>query len=265
MVGGYAHRHVHLLVHTVFLAGQFGNLVDQRGKYVGVVVRLFPLQGHAKALEAHAGVYHLGGQRLQMAVGLTVILHEHQVPYLDYLGIVLVYERSSIHFIALLVAAQVDVNFRTGTAGTRVAHFPEIIVTVSVDDVAFGQMLLPDGSGLVIALQTFGSVALEYGGVQTLGIEFQYVHEIFPGEVDGLFLEIIAERPVAKHLEHGVMISVVTHFLKVVVLARHAKALLAVGHALRLGDAVAQYNILELVHARVGEHQGGVVFQHHRC
>jgi len=82
--------------------------------------------------------------------------------------------------------------------------------------------------------------------------------------VDGLGLEVVAERPVAKHLEHSMVVSVVPYLFEIVVLAADAQALLAVGHA-RAGDgAVAQYHVLELVHARVGEHQRGVVFNHHR-
>ena len=58
--------------------------------------------------------------------------------------------------------------------------------------------------------------------------------------------------------------SVVAHGLQVVVLAAYAEALLAVGGTGELGRAVAQEDILELVHAGVGEHKGGVILDDHR-
>ena len=42
-------------------------------------------------------------------------------------------------------------------------------------------------------------------------------------------------------------------------------ALLAVGGTLHLRRDVAEENILELVHSRVGKHQRGVVLHYHRC
>ena len=48
-------------------------------------------------------------------------------------------------------------------------------------------------------------------------------------------------------------------------LPAHAKALLRIGHAAVLGRLGAQDDVFELVHARVGKHQRGVVFYYHRC
>ena len=53
------------------------------------------------------------------------------------------------------------------------------------------------------------------------------------------------------------------HLLQVVVLARNAQALLGVGRTRIFAGRIAQEDILELVHARVGKHQRGIVFNHH--
>ena len=45
-----------------------------------------------EALESHAGVDDVHGELLQGAVGLAVVLHEHQVPYFDDLRVVLVHQ-----------------------------------------------------------------------------------------------------------------------------------------------------------------------------
>ncbi len=55
-----------------------------------------------------------------------------------------------------------------------------------------------------------------------------------------------------------------SHFFKVVVLAADSQALLAVGHSGGFSLAVAEYNVFELVHASVGEHQRRVVLDYHR-
>ena len=59
------------------------------------------------------------------------------------------------------------------------------------------------------------------------------------------------------------MIGVVAHFLKVVVLAADAQTLLRVGNTPPLGVLVAQDNILELVHTRIGKHERGVILDNH--
>ena len=125
-------------------------------------------------------------------------------------------------------------------------------------------MLTPVAGSLVIALQSFFLRTFEYRDVEVFRIQFQHLHQIFPCHVDGTFLEIVAERPVAEHFEHRVVIGVITHLLQVVVLAAHAQTLLRVGTAARLRRARSEDDVFPLVHTCVGEHQCGVVFDYHR-
>ena len=60
------------------------------------------------------------------------------------------------------------------------------------------------------------------------------------------------------------MIGVETDFFKIVVLAAHTEALLRIGYAARFRHSVSQNYILELVHARIGEHKCRIIFNHHR-
>ena len=126
----------------------------------------------------------------------------------------------------LLGSAEVDVNLAAGTAGTGLAHFPEIIVLVAVDDMVGGKVLEPYLGSLVVPFETFLGGAFEHSGVEVLGVETEDVDEVFPSHVDSLFLEIVAEGPVSEHFEHGMMICVETYFFKVVVLAADAETLL---------------------------------------
>ena len=139
---------------------------------------------------------------------------------------VVVHHVAAGYLLLFFFGTEVDVDFRARTAGTCIAHFPEVVMLVTVDDVVLRQELFPVGSGLVVAAQAFFGAAFEDGSVEIFGIDFQHVHQVFPGPGDGFLLEVVAERPVAQHLEHGVVIRVVSHFFQVVVLSADAQALL---------------------------------------
>ena len=106
-------------------------------------------------------------------------------------------------------------------------------------------------------------IAFKNRDVELVYRNFVNRSEQFPSPANGFFFEIIAKRPIAQHFEHGVVVSVYTHFFEVVVFTRNAQALLGVGHTAVGRHLITQEKILELVHAGVGEHQGRVVLDHH--
>jgi hypothetical protein len=61
-----------------------------------------------------------------------------------------------------------------------------------------------------------------------------------------------------------VVVSVIAYFLQIVVLTRHAQALLGIGDALKRGGFVAQKVVFKGRHAAVNKQQRGVVFHHQR-
>ena len=138
-------------------------------------------------------------------------------------------------------------------------------MAVAVDDAVFGNVFFPEVVCLDVLAQPVFLGAFEHGHIQAVFVNLEHFGQIFPRPGNGFFLEIIAERPVAQHFEHGVVIGVLTHFFEVVVLAGHAQAFLRVGHAVVHNRRIAQNHVFELVHARIGEHQCRVVFDDHRC
>ena len=124
-------------------------------------------------------------------------------------------------------------------------------------------MLSPILCGLVVACNALFFAAFEHRNIEVFRIKVQHIYQVFPGIVYGLALKIVAKAPITQHLEHGVMVGVVAHFFQVVMLSAYAKTLLRVGPAARFGVARAQNDVFPLVHACVGEHQCGVVFNHH--
>ncbi len=108
-------------------------------------------------------------------------------------------------------------------------------------------LVAPDGPGLLV-------VAVGRGR-QALAGDAQVLRQELPGPVDGLALEVVAEGPVAQHLEEGVVARRAADLLEVVVLAGHAQAALRV-HGPRVGALLhAPEDVLELDHAAVGEEQ----------
>ncbi len=228
MVCTYAHGHVDLLLLGVlsvlctlhFLVGhifQTSNLflcTDDGTEDIGIVVRMLALQHAHQTLEAHTRIDDIHRQFLECAIGLTVELHEHQVPNLNHLWVVFVYQVAARHSVGFLFGrTRVYVNLRARTAGTCVAHLPEVVVLRTVDDMIGRHMLSPELCSLIVAGDILFGRALKYGDIQILGIQFQHIHQVLPGHIDGALFEIIAKRPVAQHLEHGMMICVVSNFL----------------------------------------------------
>ena len=156
-------------------------------------------------------------------------------------------------------------DLRTGTAGTRIAHLPEVVVLVTVDDMILGHMLRPIFGGLVVAGDILLRRTLENGHVEVIGIQLQHIYQILPGHIDGTFLEIVAEAPVSQHLEHRMVVGVVTYLFQIVMLSANSQTLLRVCGTECKRGGVAQEYIFELVHSRVCEHQRRVVLDYHRC
>src|SRR5207247_5352718 len=80
-----------------------------------------------------------------------------------------------------------------------------------------------------------------------------------PRPVDRLALEVVAEAPVAEHLEKGLMARRATDLLEVVVLPGNPQDRLRVHGALVLALLLAGKDALELDHPRIRKEEGRVV------
>jgi len=250
VVGDDPHGHGGFVL-EVGLAGELGDGLDEGHEDVGVVVGRLALDDGDDALEAHAGVHALGRQFVEGAVGLAVVLHEDVVPDLDDLG------RAGVdHVRRAAVGGQVEMDFRARAAGAGLAHFPEVVLLAEAQDVVGIDVGAgaPDVGGLVVGLVD--------GDPEAVLGELPDFRQEFPGPGNGLALVVVAEGPVAEHLEKRVVVGVAADFLEVVVLARDADALLGVGDALPGRLAGAEEDFLELVHARVREQQRGIRREH---
>ena len=252
----------------VFFAGKFFDFAENRRKDVrfvigndaGEISEIFRALNNARgALEAHSGVDVLGGKRRKRAVRIRVKFHEHEVPDFDAKRRAGVNERSR----RVALRRKVDVELRARTAGPRVAHHPEIVFFVAVDDVDFrvkpggGEEFFPRIVGFLVKL---GGIALGFvrainGRVKAFFREFPNLRDQFPSPRDGFFFEIVAVRPVSEHFEKRVVIRVHADVFEVVMLASGANAFLRVCGAMRRIRArnLPEENRHELVHSRIRE------------
>ena len=226
---------------------------DQGAEQVDVVIVVLVLQDGREALQAHASVDRRLGQRDALFLCHLLELHEDQVPDLDEPVAVLVRaaRRSAGDAFAVIVE-----DLRARAAGAGVAHRPEIVRGRDADDLVVGQArdLLPVAGRLVVGV-------IDRDQQLVLGQAVVPGQEI-PGQLDRMFLEVVAEREVAQHLEEGVVAGRVAHVLEIVVLAARADALLR-GRRPRVGARFeAGEDVLELHHAGVREHQRRVVARH---
>ena len=264
MVGNNPHSHIGLLVVAIAFAREGCNLTDASGEDVGVVVTLLILEHHTEALETHTGVDVFVGQRLERTVGLAVELHKHKVPNLNHQVVAHIYHLATGLGSTLLLAAEIEVNLATRAAGTGLTHLPEVVVLIAENDVILGQILFPEVKCLLVHRHAILGCTLKYGGIEPILGHTIDLGQEFPRPANCLFLEIVAERPVAEHLEHSVVVGIVAHLLEVVVFTRHAQALLGVGSAVKLLLGIAEEDVLKLVHTCIGKHKGGVILHNHR-
>ena len=238
----------------VAVPGEFLRFADQRPKQVGAVVGAAALQDIDDAFQPHAGIHMGGGQRFEGFGVEAVVLDENQVPQFDEaVGV------EGFHGDRAFFGAQINVDFGARPAGAGIRHFPEVILAPQVEEMPFPKpRLFPPISGGFLIRGDFALLVPEDGGVQVLPRQPPDLGEQFPGPGDGFLFVVIAKRPVAEHLEEGVVGVILPHVFEVVVLAGDAHTLLRVDGAGVGAFIRAQKNVLELHHPGVGEQQRGI-------
>ncbi|TLD46759.1 MAG: hypothetical protein FAZ92_00935 [Accumulibacter sp.] len=235
---------------------------DEVDEEVDLVVAVHVLQDRRCPLEPHAGIDRWLRQRVHDARLVAVELHEDVVPDLD-VAVALLVRRSRRPARNSLAVVVEDLG--AWPAGTGIAHHPEVVRGVA-RTLVVADPHHPLGRHADVARpQVVGFVVLGIDAhPESLGRQPVDVDQQFPGVADRVALEVVAEGEVAKHLEEGVVTRRVADVLEVVVLAAGTDALLR-GRRAQVGPLVeTEEDVLELVHAGVGEQQRRIVVRHER-
>ncbi len=234
---------------------RLGGGQDQGPHQVDVVIVVLALQHRGQALQPHAGVDGGPRQRDALLLGQLLELHEDQVPDLD--EAVAIGIRAARRAARNLVAMVVE-DLRAGTAGTGIAHGPEVVAGGDADDLLLRQSCdaVPEIEGVVV-------LGID-GDQEAILRQAELARDQIPGQLDRMLLEIVAEGEIAQHLEEGVVARRIADILQVVVLAAGAHAFLRRGGAAVVALLGPGEDVLELHHPGIGEHQGRIVARHER-
>ena len=217
VVGNYPVGGGELVRGTVGTLHKLRHGIDDRREEVGFVVGLDPLQNHGEALEPGTGVDTRFRQWMQLALGVTVELHEDQVPDLDDVVTLAVDQLGAAGRHGVRTAVVVDLRARS--AGAGLSHRPIVVLLVeSKYPIRRCTDLFPQLGG-VIVIGVNGEPQPIDG--QAIDVDHQ-----LPRELDRLLFEIVAKRKVAEHLEEGVVTGRVANVFEVIVFAARANALL---------------------------------------
>ena len=220
---------------------------------VGFVGRARALQYPRHAFEARAGVDVLRGQRLHRSVGVQVERHEHEVPDFEEVRRVEVDLPVGEAGFAIDVVAEVVVQLGARAARPRLTGVPEVPLLGGVAEDAIGGHAARQPQ--VVRLVVVGVD----GDPQAGGVDAEFACQEVPCPVDGVGLEVVAEREVAEHLEER-QVRVVADLLDV----GGAEALLHRSETRRRRLLKTEEVRLELHHPRRGEQQRGVAVRDQR-
>jgi len=152
----------------------------------------------------------------------------------------------------------INMNFRTGTAGSCFPHFPKIIFIIKVADMSWINicLLFPDVKCLGISFIN-GSIEFIFRNFPDLGQQF-------PSPGNCLFFIVITETPITEHFKKGVMIAVFSNFFQVVMFSSSTNTFLTINHAFVCYFFLPQEDTFELIHSSIGKKQGRIVFRNYR-
>ena len=149
------------------------------------------------------------------------------------------------------------------TTRTGIAHHPEIIFLVSVNDM--NRWIEPSSEKepgpmivrFLIEFTRFVRLGKINRGIKTLGRQFPALHHQFPCPLDRFFFEIIPKAPVPEHFKKGVMIVIEPDVFQIVMLSTSANTFLGVRYPrwVPWHFLLSEKNRDELVHPGIGEKQ----------
>ena len=201
MVGDHAEADVVLVRGAVAPAAQLAGAVEHGPHLVGLVHVLDALLEERHALEPHARVDVLlreAAHDVELGLAADVVdpvLHEHEVPDLQVPRVV---DRRAA--IGAVGGAAVEEDLRVGAARARLARVPVVVRAAQSLDPRGGEPddVAPDAVGLVVRLVDRDPEVLL---VEAEAAVCRGGREQLPGVLDRAALEVVAERPVAEHLE----------------------------------------------------------------
>ena len=90
VVSHNTHSYICLLILSITLTSHIANHLDNWLEHICVVVGCFALKGTNQTLKSHSCINYLCRKWFETSVSLTIVLHEHKIPYLYNLWMVFI-------------------------------------------------------------------------------------------------------------------------------------------------------------------------------
>ncbi len=230
---------------------------DDGGEEVALIVAPDPLKDRGHPLQAHAGVHRPFGQQHPGGVLGLVELHEDQIPDLDPPVTATFVLGGAVGPPARAAPTEVEVDLTVVAARSGRAGLPPVVLQTGHAVVGHADLIGPDVERVAV-------VRVDRGP-EPVGVQTEALGEQLPGHLDRALLEVVADRPVAQHLEEGVVRAVAHRGDVVSGETRASEALLARGHPRAGRGALAADVAFEGHHAGHGEEQRRVVTRNQGC
>jgi hypothetical protein len=175
---------------------------------VGVEDRRDVLQDARRALEPEARVDVPLRQRRQRAVAVQLVRHEDEVPELQE-ALAARAAREAVGLAAARLRAPVVVDLRVGAARARAPNGPEVLRRRQRHDALRRHAdPFPQADRLLVRAELQLRIARMDAHPDPVPIELQVIADELGRVLDRAFLEVLAEREVAEHLEEGQVVRV---------------------------------------------------------
>src|SRR3984893_5762950 len=202
-------------------------------------------------------------QRRQLARRVAIELDENEIRQLDETRASLDIDRAFFGSIRVTTPvasglAAIDMNLRARAAWPGLAHLPEIVLRAAAQN-SFARQKSQIEPGLFCFV-----VVLIDRRPKSFGVDAPDFGDQLPVKFDRLALVVVAERPIAEHLEERVMVRIAADRFEIVVLAGNPQALLAISNARPRRLAYTQEKTLERDHPGMGKKQRRVALGHQR-
>ena len=207
-IGENKGRRTHVFDNDSFGTGPFRwcfdstDLVEflkERLEDFGVVAACLALEDRCDALDAHAGINVFLFHRDELSIRGLVILHEDIVPDFDPAFILWIEDFRHRHR-----SGPVE-HFGIGSAGTGLSGgAPPVVFFREFCNAFFAD---PERTPEIVCLFIEGGIFItgknREGETVNRNIQPLFSRQEFKAVLDGRFLEVVAERPVAEHFEEG--------------------------------------------------------------